>query len=192
MAEMYYFGNKTSSEILDTVTRFHGWAAPGVIIGTIMVDHALACLPAASEKDAIVETYHCLPDAVQLFTPCTFGNGWMKVLDWDRFALTLYDKKTLAGYRVWLDLEKLQRFPVIDKWYRRLVPKKSIPLEELNGAIFSAGREMLSGKPVLVTDLHGKKEKGAIAVCANCGEPFVDTGGAVCEPCAGRGYFRYV
>jgi len=35
-----------------------------------------------SEADAIVETLRCLPDAVQLFTPCSLGNGWMRVLDW--------------------------------------------------------------------------------------------------------------
>ena len=84
-------------EFLLAVENFHGLKAPGVVIGGFMVDWAQEGLSPGVEADAIVETCHCLPDAVQLLTPCTFGNGWLKVLDWDKFALSLYDKKTLGG-----------------------------------------------------------------------------------------------
>ncbi|MDP2840033.1 MAG: formylmethanofuran dehydrogenase subunit E family protein, partial [Syntrophales bacterium] len=79
-------------DFLNTIERFHGWKAPGVVIGGLMVDLAQSHIALDVEADAIVETVHCLPDAVQLFTPCTCGNGWMKVIDWDKFAITLYDK----------------------------------------------------------------------------------------------------
>jgi formylmethanofuran dehydrogenase subunit E len=95
---------RSVDDFLKTIERFHGWAAPGVVIGGFMVDWAQELLGHEVEADAIVETRHCLPDAVQLFTPCTCGNGWLKILDWDKFALCLYDKKTLNGYRVWMDL----------------------------------------------------------------------------------------
>ncbi len=29
--------------------------------------------------NSLCETNKCLPDAVQLLTPCTVGNGWLKV-----------------------------------------------------------------------------------------------------------------
>ncbi len=70
-----------------------------------MVDLAQEPIGPGIEADAFVEPCHCLPDAVQLFTPCTYGNGWTKVLDWGKFALSLYDKKILAGFRVWLDIK---------------------------------------------------------------------------------------
>ena len=89
---------------LSTIETFHGWRAPGLVLGGFMVDWGQELirnhLGLNIEADAIVETRHCLPDAIQLFTPCTFGNGWMKVLDWDKFALSLYDKHRLDGFRV--------------------------------------------------------------------------------------------
>jgi formylmethanofuran dehydrogenase subunit E len=191
MTERKFFGNKSAEEIVEIIQKFHGWQAPGVIIGVIMVDYALSMLPEEAEKDAIVETSHCLPDSIQLFTPCTTGNGWMKVVDWDRFALTIYDKKTLAGFRVWLDPEKLKQYTDVNNWYMRLVPKKSLPLEVLNKAIFAADRGMLSGRAVTVTDLYGKKHKNNISICSGCGEPYVSTTGAVCRQCSGSGYFEY-
>ncbi len=86
---------KSLEEYITIIEKFHGWAAPGVVIGGFMVDWAQELLGGHVEADAIVETRHCLPDAVQLLTPCTCGNGWMKVLDWDKFALSLYDKRSL-------------------------------------------------------------------------------------------------
>lgn len=177
-------------EFLLAVENFHGWKAPGVVIGGFMVDWAQEGLGSDIEADAIVETSHCLPDAVQLLTPCTFGNGWLKVLDWDKFALSLYDKKTLEGFRVWLDLEKAQAFADIYNWYMRLVPKKSLPLEVLLESILSAGRAILSCAPILITGLHGKKGKGEVAICAGCGEAYPASQGNRCLACQGRGYYQ--
>jgi formylmethanofuran dehydrogenase subunit E len=175
---------------LQALEDFHGWRAPGAVIGGFMVDWAQAALPPGIEADAVVETCHCLPDAVQLLTPCTFGNGWLKVLDWDKFALSLYDKKTLEGFRVWLDLTKARAFPAIYAWYMRLAPKKSLPLEVLLDGIIRAGRGILSGAPVKITALQGKKEKGATAMCADCGEAYPLRQGDRCLACQGQGYWQ--
>jgi formylmethanofuran dehydrogenase subunit E len=134
---------RSIEDFLTTIEKFHGWKAPGVVIGGFMVDLARERIGTEVEADAIVETTHCLGDAIQLFTPCTYGNGWMKVVDWDKFALTLYDKKTLEGVRVWLDLEKARNFPNIYNWYMRLVPKRDLPLDVLLQSILNAGRDML-------------------------------------------------
>jgi hypothetical protein len=37
------------------------------------------------------------PDAVQILTPCTVGNGWMRILNLGRYAVTLNDKFTGEG-----------------------------------------------------------------------------------------------
>lgn len=181
---------RSYEDFLNTIERFHGWKAPGVVIGGFMVDLAQEHIGPDVEADAIVESAHCLPDAVQLFTPCTYGNGWMKVIDWDKFALTLYDKKTLEGFRVCLDLKKSRRFPDIYNWYMRLVPKRDLPLDLLLKRIEEAGREILSCAPVQVVQSHGKRRKGEIDVCAECGEAYPTSQGDRCLACQGKGYYK--
>ncbi len=182
---------KSLEEYITIIEKFHSWAAPGVIIGGFMVDWAQELLGDHVEADAIVETRHCLPDAVQLLTPCTCGNGWMKILDWDKFALSLYDKKSLSGYRVWLDLEKLSAFPNIFNWYMRLVEKKDLPLSVLNQDILSAGKKMLNAAPVQITRYYEKNKKGEIRICPVCGEAYPVKQGLQCLACQGEGYYEF-
>ncbi len=190
MTDQLIVCGKPYKDFLNTIERFHSWPAPGVVIGGFMVDLAQRHLAPGIEADAIVETIHCLPDAVQLFTPCTFGNGWMKVVDWDRFALTLYDKKTLEGVRVWLDVEKCKSFPDVYNWYMRLVPKKSLPLEVLLSRIAEAGSAMLSSDPVQVLKYSGKVKKRWIGICPGCGEVYPAEQGDTCLSCQGKGYYE--
>jgi formylmethanofuran dehydrogenase subunit E len=177
---------------LETVRRFHGWEAPGLLLGLFMVDWARERIGPAVEADAVVETRHCLPDAVQLFTPCTVGNGWLKVLDWDQYALTLYDRRTRQGQRVWLDLDRAAGFPDLANWFLRRVPKAALPLERLNAVILEAGRRALSAAGVELTDLHQRYKKGPTAVCPGCGEAFAARLGARCPACSGAGYWQPV
>jgi formylmethanofuran dehydrogenase subunit E len=114
----------------------------------------------------------------------------MKVLDWDKFALTLYDKKTLEGVRVWLDLEKTRRFPDVYNWYMRLVSKSDLPLDALLKSIEGAGRHMLSFAPVRVTRYQGKNRKGEVAICSLCGEAYPTSQGDTCLACQGKGYYE--
>ena len=173
------------------IERFHGFVAPGLVLGGFMVDWARELVGPDVESDAIVETCHCLPDAVQIFTPCTVGNGWLKVLDWDKFALTLYDKKKLKGHRVWLDLEKAALFPNVYNWYMRKIPKKDLPLGVLLEGILNARRSVFSCRPVRVTGHYGKKRKGKINVCSGCGEAYPASQGSRCTACRGEGYYRF-
>jgi formylmethanofuran dehydrogenase subunit E len=175
---------------IEEIKKFHGWVAPGVLLGGFMVDWALELVGPGTEADAIVETRFCLPDAVQLLTPCTCGNGWMKVLDWDKFALSLYDKKTRHGFRVWLDPGKTAAFSNLHKWFMKLVEKKDLPLEVLNRTILEAGREALSSTPVYITNYHDKIKKGKTGVCPSCGEAYTLRQGALCLSCQGEGYYQ--
>ena len=76
-----------------------------------MVDLVLKNLPPDILYNALCETNKCLPDAVQLLTPCTIGNGWLGVQDWGRFALALYHKETGTGIRVVLNPAQVEEWP---------------------------------------------------------------------------------
>jgi formylmethanofuran dehydrogenase subunit E len=181
---------RSLQDVLNTIESFHGWTAPGIVLGGFMVDWAQELIGPGIESDAIVETSYCLPDAVQLFTPCTVGNGWLKILDWDKFALSLYDRKKLAGYRIWLDLDRTRQFPDLYNWYMRLVAKKDLPLEILIETIFNAGRSVLSSRAIHMTHFYQRKKKGQIEVCSGCGEAYPAAQGPQCTACLGNGYYE--
>jgi formylmethanofuran dehydrogenase subunit E len=177
------------AECLQTIEAFHGWQAPGLVLGLFMVDWAQELIGPKVEADAVVETRQCLPDAVQLFTPCTVGNGWLKILDWDKYALTLYDRRRREGYRVWFDLGKARAFPRLHGWFMRKVSKKDLPLEVLLPVIVAAGRQVLSSRAVLLTDLYERHQKADINICPDCGEAFAARQGERCLACRGAGYY---
>jgi formylmethanofuran dehydrogenase subunit E len=92
----------SADEYLARVRKFHGNPAPGLLIGGFMVDMAMRERPEGEFFDVLCETSVCLPDAVQLLTPCTYGNGWLVV----SVALrSPYSKNTRQG-AVHLDASK--------------------------------------------------------------------------------------
>ena len=177
-------------QVLAEITNFHGFPAPGVVIGAFMVDWAREQIGPGIEADAIVETLRCLPDAVQLFTPCTLGNGWMRVLDWDRFALTLYDRTSRRGCRIWLDAGKTAAYPAIHNWFLKRLPKQALPLEALLESIFEAERAVLSARPVIVTDFLRRPKKESVSICPGCSEAFDPRAGDCCKGCQHGSYFK--
>ena len=180
----------TVEDFITSIARFHGFPAPGVVLGGVMVDWARELIGPEVEADAIVETRRCLPDAIQLFTPCTLGNGWMKVLDWDKFALCLFDRKTSDGIRIWYDPAKAESFPLVHSWFMRRVPKREIPLEDLIPDLLAAGRRLISSRAVKLTRLSGREKKGDIAICPGCGETGAVSGISICASCGGEPYYE--
>jgi formylmethanofuran dehydrogenase subunit E len=182
---------KPLEDCLQKIERFHNWKAPGLVLGLFMVDWALEQIGPDIETDAIVESRYCLPDAIQLFTPCTIGNGWLKIVDWEKFALSLYDRRKLNGYRVWLDLDKTSHYPDLYNWYMRLVPKKDLPLKVLLEVIISAKRSVLSSRKIHMTRYYKRVKKGDIAICSECKEAYPVSQGSQCAACQGDTYFEY-
>jgi formylmethanofuran dehydrogenase subunit E len=169
---------------LEKLEEFHGFRAPGVVLGGFMVDLAAERTKDREFVDAVVETAKCLVDAVQLLTPCTVGNGWVTIVDAGRFALTLYDKETREGVRVRLDRNKLKDFPEIEKWFFRRVSKHSQPLEVINGEIVRAGRRVLSTERVRVSPQVGAKHRApGPRICTKCGEAYRGEDPEVCGAC---------
>jgi len=179
-------GSYSYDEYIHLVKSFHGSLAPGLIIGGFIVDTALKNLPPGEFFDAICETSVCLPDAVQLLTPCTIGNGWLKVVDMGRFAVTLYEKEGGEGVRVYLDTGKLAPWPEFHAWYFKLKPKAEQDSNALFEEIKSAGAEALGLQRVQVKASYRIQRKlGKTAPCPVCGESYPLRDGDRCLHCQG-------
>jgi formylmethanofuran dehydrogenase subunit E len=177
--------------LLDRVRGFHGYAAPGAVLGCFMVEAAKDALPEGILYDALVETGWCLPDAVQMLTPCTIGNGWLKVRNFGIYAVSLFDKHTGEGVRVRLDPARLGPYPNIQAWLMKLKPKKDQDTPALMEEIRLAGASVCTCTPIQVRseDLE-KRSKGAIATCPLCGDAYPAAHGKLCRPCRGESPFE--
>lgn len=174
----------TFEEYVERVKLFHGYAAPGVIIGGFMVDFAYQHLPEKGLFDALCETSKCLPDAIQLLTPCTVGNGWLTIVDIGRFALCLYDKQTGEGIRVFVDPARIRKWTEIRDWFFRLKSKKEQNNEMLIRQIKEAGTGICGSQVVNVPDhMRRKKFRSRSVLCPNCGEAYPTDGAPVCSGC---------
>lgn len=174
-------------EYLHLVKSFHGNLAPGLIIGGFMVDLAMKNLPEGEFFDAICETPVCLPDAVQILTPCTIGNGWLSIVDFGRFAVTLYEKYSGKGVRVYLDTEKLNPWPEIRDWYLKKKKKNEQNVDVLLAQIKEAGHKLLSVQKVQVEPERVRRKKmGPVSICPVCGEAYPSKHGEKCLNCQGK------
>ncbi len=184
-------GKYTYEEFLNAVEQFHGYKAPGVVMGGIMAAHAMRQLSKDTLFDAISETAYCLPDAIQLLTPCTIGNGWLKVISLGRYALSLYDKYHGNGIRVFVDSEKIKAFSEIYTWFFKLKPKKEQNTELLMEQIKQAGSNIYTVEPVqILSPFLQKRHKGDVAVCPLCGEGYPRTHGRICRACQGQSPYQ--
>lgn len=181
-------GNYTHEEFMDLARSFHGYPAPGLIIGAYMVEMARKALPEGILFDVISESKQCLPDAVQLLTPCTVGNGWLRVYDFGLYAVTLFDKHTGEGFRVHLDVSKMDNFSEIRTWFLKLKPKREQDTPRLQEEIRLAAESILSIKPVTIKpEVLGHSSMGPIGQCPQCGEYHPVNYGSTCRCCQGQG-----
>jgi formylmethanofuran dehydrogenase subunit E len=180
-------GSYSFEEYIDKVKAFHGHVAPGLVVGGYMVDLALQHFPPGRLFDALSETRACLPDAVQLLTPCTIGNGWLKIINLGRFALSLYDKYEGVGVRVFVDPEKLEVWPEIKSWFFKLVSKKEQDFERLVQGIRAAGSSICGLQPIRINpDLVISHHRKGFAVCPRCRESYPAEDGSLCRACGGE------
>ncbi|MFZ0243562.1 MAG: formylmethanofuran dehydrogenase subunit E family protein [Desulfobacterales bacterium] len=176
---------------VEATTRFHGYPAPGVLIGCYMVEAAQRRLPAETLYDALCETAWCLPDAVQMLTPCTIGNGWLRILDYGLFALSLYDKYTGEGVRVYLDPAKLRQWADVADWFLKRKSKPEQNSRRVREQIRAAADRMVSVAPVTVrAEFLIKRSKGPIRLCPACHEAYPQQHGDVCRRCQGDSPYR--
>ncbi len=181
----------TVDEYIDKLIKFHGNLAPGLLIGGFMVDAAVRRMTAYEFFDALCESTSCLPDAIQMLTPCTVGNGWLKIVNTGRFAIALYEKRSGEGVRVGVDVTKLERYPEIKNWFMRLVSKHDQDKNTLLNEIKRAGQDILFIKPIRVSlELRAKKPGAPVALCDSCGEAYPKNGSALCPACQGMDIYE--
>jgi formylmethanofuran dehydrogenase subunit E len=106
----------------------------------------------------------------------TTGNNRLRVIPIGKFAMTVNaatTDTTADAVRVYIDLEKLKKYPIIDIWYANSPTyNKStmdIPLQE---EIFRAGRNILSFEKVRVGVTPKRKWKSITCPC--CGDTIPD------------------
>ncbi|MFC1908383.1 FmdE family protein [Chloroflexota bacterium] len=174
-------------EYVNLVKSFHGYVAPGVVVGGFMVDLAVKNLPKDILFDAMSETSACLPDAIQLLTPCTIGNGWLKVFNMGRFAIALYEKYEGEGIRIFIDPNKLEIWPEIKTWFFKLKPKKESDSQLLLEEIEGAGASICGIQQVKVPpQFRKKKHRSGFAICPLCKEAYPVDDGEICHACQGE------
>jgi formylmethanofuran dehydrogenase subunit E len=180
-------GTYSYDEYLHLLRSFHGSLAPGLIIGGFMIELALKSFPKGELFNAICETSACLPDAVQLLTVSTIGNGRLTILDFGRFAITFYGKDSGKGVRVYVDSSKLEKYPEIKSWYFKLKPKQEQDSPRLLSQIKEAGELILSVQRIRVEPVSLKRAKiGPVAQCPLCGEAYPLRVGKACKACQGE------
>jgi len=187
--------------IRDAINRcvlFHTSPAPGVLIGAFMIDYAIDLLGITPDQKiyGVCETPKCLPDALQVIAHCTTGNNRLKIVPIGKFAITLNtttDGSTADAVRVYVDLEKLKKFPVIDIWYANSPEYNKVTMNEsLQKEIFRAGRQILSFEHVRVK-VSGKKRWKSVT-CPCCGETVPDylIEGDHCGACGSMKYYEKI
>lgn len=171
-------------EFLDLTRMFHGYPAPGVIIGAKMVDMAMNRMPSGVLFDAVCETAKCLPDAVQLLTPCTWGNGWLRVVPIGRYALTLYAKNNGRGTRVYVNPAQLEPYPETRYWFYGIKPKRKDKTDLLLQEIRQAQDRLYGVQDVRVQpEFMLKNPSDRRAICPECREAYPAGHGPVCRGC---------
>jgi formylmethanofuran dehydrogenase subunit E len=180
------------------LSEFHTYPAPGVLIGAFMVDYAMELLRVSPNNKlfGVCETPKCLPDALQVLAHCTTGNSRLRIIPIGKFAITLNaateDIKTDA-VRVYVDLEKLKTYPIIDIWYANSPTYDKHTMKGLlQDEIFRAGRSILSSERVRVAVT--KKKKWASVTCPRCGETVPDylIEGDHCGACGSMKYYEKI
>lgn len=153
-------------EYIQRVETFHGFAAPGVLIGGFMVQKAKKQIPKGVLYEALCETEKCLPDAIQLLTPCTVGNGRLRIVSIGRFALSFFNKDTGAGIRVFPDPVKLEDWQELKDWYMKRKTKEEQDISLLISQIKEAGEEILRQQPIQIKpEFIRKTKRGSLAIC---------------------------
>ena len=179
--------NYSYKEYLQLVRSFHGHIAPGMILGGFMVDLAYRHLPEGEFFDTLCETKSCLPDAIQILTPCTVGNNWLRIIDVGRFALSFYEKHEGLGVRVYMDSQKLEPFPELKSWFFKLKPKMEQDSDQLFNEIQEAGSAVCSYEEVKLDQGYIKTSgKREITLCPLCHEAYPSDHGPICRGCQGQ------
>jgi formylmethanofuran dehydrogenase subunit E len=113
----------------------------------------------------------------------------MRIINTGRFALSLYDKHSGEGVRVFVDPEKVKAFPEINSWFFSLKSRKEQDKERLMAEIKNSGTEIFGVHHVMV-DIKAlsSKEEYKYAICPICKESYLANDDNICLACQGKAY----
>jgi formylmethanofuran dehydrogenase subunit E len=178
-------------DFLIRMEEFHGYRSPGLLLGGMMLDTALEELGPTPYLNVVTETVVCLPDAVQLLTPCTIGNGFLQILDWGKFALTGYDRMSLSGVRIWLNADRLSGSPLIRSWFERSANRsEKPPFDALASEILAVDKKLLGHQPVRLNRALKDAEHVPTGQCPLCRESYRLSLGSACPACRNEAYYQ--
>lgn len=179
-------------------------------MGVYMVDYAYELMDSLyPDRDsytlnALSETRVCLIDSIQVMTGCTVGNKYLRLdaLDIGRYALILYNRDTGIGYRVYMDINKIDKdkYPQLYAFFNKSRDYKSASRKKLSeetiNEFYRAERSVLSYQKVKV-NLAAKDDIVTAAICVSCKESFLvspDTDAAkpLCSYCGALALGRFV
>lgn len=183
-------GEYTFGEFRHLAENFHGYAAPGLLVGAFMVEKAKSALPPGTLYESVVESAKCLPDAVQLLTPCSVGNQRMKIHNQGIYAVSLFDKYTGKGVRVSIDPAKMAAWPELYSWFFKKKAKKEQDSVKLEAEIEAAGDSYCKLESIeILPGFIGHRHMHSIEVCPCCGEAYPGESGLICRNCQGDAPF---
>ncbi|HOI40536.1 MAG TPA: FmdE family protein [Methanobacterium sp.] len=172
---------------IEKLVPFHGYLSTGAFIGLQMLKIAKELLDIRDGERVFVtcETLNCLPDPFQILCGSTIGNKGLKILDYDKMAITVNKaaepgEEHVKGVRIFLDPEKTAKYPVFHAWYMN---EKKVPHEEAISELLKAGDDVYTWEFVEVpVPVKAKKD---VRLCAVCGESFVSKDGSkICRGCS--------
>ena len=171
---------------------FHSHLGPYLVVGLKMgrsVVHRLGDEPFSMTIEVFTGQHppmSCVVDGLQLATPCTVGNGWLKIINLGRFALSFFEKFTGSGVRVYVDNKKLDDWPEVKTFFFKLKPKKEQDFAVLMDEVHRAHTSIFSVQKVLLDlDFIRSHRRGGFAVCPLCGEGYPVNDGKLCLGCQG-------
>ena len=163
---------------------FHGARAPGIVVGGLMLEAALETVGETPDLAVVVETYNCLPDAVQMLTSCTIGNGGLKIYDWGKFALSAYNRASLTGVRAWIVADTVAKWPMIDRWFNPPKDRTGPPaFDDLARELIRARADLIAIREIRIAADEEEKKKKKTGICPDCGESYFLKCGAKCSAC---------
>ncbi len=166
--------------------EIRGGAETALVLGGALVEAALSRYSGGAAFDAICETDLGLPEAVVLRTPCRVGNGRLRVLTLERWALTLFEPASGVGLRVAVKARGLASWPALREWLTRPETRQEQDGRLVQAEICEAGSRLYLVASVRVRAMDTDREERRVVECPLCGELYPRAHGPLCRGCRGE------
>jgi len=172
---------------IEKLVPFHGHPSTGAFIGLQILNIARRVLDIKDDERVFVicETLNCVPDPFQIIWGSTVGNKGLKILDYDKIAVTINKiakpgQTHVKGVRIFLDPEKTVEYPALHAWYMN---ERKVPHEEAISELIKAGDDVYTWDFVDISvPVKAKKD---VRLCTICGESFISNDGSdICKGCS--------